>query len=226
MGRPIIQHQAIAFMLADMAISVESARNMVWKSCWTKDQGLRNSYFASMAKALASEAAVANADRAVQIFGGMGYNKESPVEKLYRDAKIYMLYEVSSVARAEHDPGHADAPFGPLLRALGHEPDPASDHQQADRGNVQDLRQGSNVDSLHELADPSNRLFSSCHHLRESSAGEDVIGTSLLQAVKGSARRAGAMVGPGVEPRPISTRWPLCPARTYTALRFCPHFRC
>ncbi|PWN29463.1 acyl-CoA dehydrogenase NM domain-like protein [Jaminaea rosea] len=96
MGRPIIQHQAIAFMLADMAISVESARNMVWKSCWTKDQGLRNSYFASMAKALASEAAVANADRAVQIFGGMGYNKESPVEKLYRDAKIYMLYEGTS----------------------------------------------------------------------------------------------------------------------------------
>lgn len=93
MGRPIIQHQAIAFMLADMAMDVEAARNMVWKSCWAKDQGKRNSYFASVAKALASEAAVSNANRAVQIFGGLGYNTESPVEKLYRDAKIFMLYE-------------------------------------------------------------------------------------------------------------------------------------
>lgn len=58
MGRPIIQHQAIAFMLADMAMDVESARNMVWKSCWAKDSGMRNSYWASIAKCMASRAAV------------------------------------------------------------------------------------------------------------------------------------------------------------------------
>lgn len=96
MGRPIIQHQAIAFMLADMAMDVEAARGMVWKSCWQKDHGLRNSYYASIAKCLASRAAVANADRAVQVYGGMGFNSESPVEKLYRDAKIFELYEGTS----------------------------------------------------------------------------------------------------------------------------------
>ncbi|CAO1627959.1 unnamed protein product [Parajaminaea phylloscopi] len=93
MGRPIIQHQAIAFMLADMAADVESARNMVWKSCWAKDNGLRNSYWASIAKLLASRAACANADRAVQCFGGIGFNCEAPVEKLYRDSRIFRLYE-------------------------------------------------------------------------------------------------------------------------------------
>lgn len=87
MGRPIIQHQAVAFMLADMAMDVEAARNMVWKSSWAKDNGQRNSYWASMAKFLASRAAVSNANLAVQIYGGMGFNTESPVEKLYRDSK-------------------------------------------------------------------------------------------------------------------------------------------
>lgn len=96
MGRPIIQHQAIAFMLADMAMDVESARNMVFKSCWAKDSGLRNSYWASIAKCMASHAAVKNANSAVQIFGGLGFNAESPVEKLYRDAKIFELYEGTS----------------------------------------------------------------------------------------------------------------------------------
>lgn len=88
MGRPIMGHQAIAFMLADMTMAVESSRAMVWKSCWTKDAGLRNSYYASIAKCMASRAAVENANSAVQIYGGMGFNTESPVEKLYRDAKV------------------------------------------------------------------------------------------------------------------------------------------
>ncbi|KDN52358.1 acyl-CoA dehydrogenase NM domain-like protein [Tilletiaria anomala UBC 951] len=96
MGVPIIQHQAIAFKLADMAMRVEAARNMVWKSCWVKDQGQRNTFYASMAKAMASEAAVSNANDAVQVFGGAGFNTEYPVEKLYRDSKIFMLYEGTS----------------------------------------------------------------------------------------------------------------------------------
>lgn len=87
MGRPIIQHQAIAFLLADMAIRVESSRNLTWRAATTKDQGERNSYMASVAKAFASNAAVQNANDAVQVYGGMGYNTESSVEKLYRDAK-------------------------------------------------------------------------------------------------------------------------------------------
>ncbi|PWN53394.1 acyl-CoA dehydrogenase NM domain-like protein [Violaceomyces palustris] len=96
MGKPIIQHQAVAFMLADMQMDVEAARNLVWKSCWAKDNGMRNSFWASMAKCLASRAAVSNANSAVQIFGGLGFNTEGPVEKLYRDAKIFELYEGTS----------------------------------------------------------------------------------------------------------------------------------
>ncbi|KAE8234575.1 hypothetical protein CF326_g380 [Tilletia indica] len=96
MGHPIMQHQAVAFLLAEMAMRVEAARMMTWKASWTKDRGLRNTYFASIAKAMASEAAVANANDAVQIYGGMGFNTESPVEKLYRDAKIFTIYEGTS----------------------------------------------------------------------------------------------------------------------------------
>ncbi|PWZ01095.1 acyl-CoA dehydrogenase NM domain-like protein [Testicularia cyperi] len=93
MGKPIIDHQAVAFMLADMQMDVEAARNLVWKSCWAKDQGQRNSFWASMAKCRASQAATGNANSAVQIFGGLGFNTESPVEKLYRDARIFEIYE-------------------------------------------------------------------------------------------------------------------------------------
>ncbi|KAI9597418.1 acyl-CoA dehydrogenase/oxidase [Syncephalis fuscata] len=96
MGQPIIQHQAIQFMLADMSIGIESARMMVWRSAWLRDQGKRNTYYASIAKALASEVANKSAADAVQIFGGNGFNTEYPVEKLMRDAKIFMIYEGTS----------------------------------------------------------------------------------------------------------------------------------
>ena len=84
MGKAIAEHQAIAFMLADMAIGVEAARGLVWKSSWLRDNGQRNTYIASMAKAYASEVANKNAADAVQIFGGNGFNSEYPVEKLMR----------------------------------------------------------------------------------------------------------------------------------------------
>ncbi|KAK9722505.1 hypothetical protein K7432_002609 [Basidiobolus ranarum] len=96
MGRSIIQHQAISFMLADMAMGVESSRMMVWRAGWMRDQGQRNTYYASIAKALASEVANKCAADAVQIFGGNGYNTEYPVEKLMRDAKIFQIYEGTS----------------------------------------------------------------------------------------------------------------------------------
>lgn len=65
-GVPIIKHQAVSFMLADMAIATESSRAMVWRSAWEKDAGRKNTYYASIAKALASRTAVENANAAVQ----------------------------------------------------------------------------------------------------------------------------------------------------------------
>lgn len=84
MGKPIAEHQAISFMLADMAIGIESARMMVWKASSLRDQGKSNTFYASIAKALASEVANKCAADAVQIFGGNGFNCDYPVEKLMR----------------------------------------------------------------------------------------------------------------------------------------------
>lgn len=95
-GTQIVNHQAVAFMLADMAIGVETARLMMYKSAWETDQGKRNSYSASIAKCYASDAANRIASDAVQVFGGNGFNTEYPVEKLMRDAKIYQIYEGTS----------------------------------------------------------------------------------------------------------------------------------
>lgn len=96
MGKAIIEHQAVMFMIADMAIGIEAARNMVWKSGWLKDNGHRNTWEASIAKALASDVAVKSACDAVQVFGGAGFNTAFPVEKLYRDSKIFQIYEGTS----------------------------------------------------------------------------------------------------------------------------------
>ncbi|CAG8568625.1 9651_t:CDS:2 [Paraglomus brasilianum] len=95
-GKPIFEHGAVATMIADMAIGVEAARSMVWKAAWVRDQNQRNTYYASIAKALASDVAVNAANMAVQIFGGNGFNTEYPVEKLYRDSKIFQIYEGTS----------------------------------------------------------------------------------------------------------------------------------
>ncbi|KAI8072547.1 acyl-CoA dehydrogenase/oxidase [Gongronella butleri] len=96
MGTSIFNHQAVAFMLADMAMGIESSRLMVYRSAWLRDQSLPNTWQASIAKALASEVANKAAADAVQIFGGAGFNSEYPVEKLMRDAKIYQIYEGTS----------------------------------------------------------------------------------------------------------------------------------
>ncbi|CAG2115053.1 unnamed protein product, partial [Medioppia subpectinata] len=92
-GVPIHQHQAVQFMLADMAIGIETARMAVQRACWDFDQGHKNTYWASIAKCWAGDVANKSAADAVQIFGGAGFNKEYPVEKLMRDAKIYQIYE-------------------------------------------------------------------------------------------------------------------------------------
>jgi acyl-CoA dehydrogenase len=93
MGKPIAQHQGVAFMLADMLVGIESSRLTVHRAAWEIDQGRRNTYFASVAKCLAADVANKCATDAVQIFGGNGFNSQYPVEKLMRDAKIFQIYE-------------------------------------------------------------------------------------------------------------------------------------
>ncbi|XP_030853533.1 probable medium-chain specific acyl-CoA dehydrogenase, mitochondrial [Strongylocentrotus purpuratus] len=92
-GRTIANHQAVAFLLADMAVGVEAARLLTHRSAWEIDQGRRNTYYASLAKCYAADVANKNASDAVQVFGGNGFNSEYPVEKLMRDAKIFQIYE-------------------------------------------------------------------------------------------------------------------------------------
>jgi len=95
-GVPIYKHQSIGFMIADMAVAIQAARLLVWESAWTIDQGKRNTKQAAFAKLFAADTAVKVATDAVQVFGGNGFSKEYPVEKLYRDAKIYQIYEGTS----------------------------------------------------------------------------------------------------------------------------------
>jgi acyl-CoA dehydrogenase len=96
-GRPIIENQAVAFALADMRMEIDAARLLVWRAAW---MGRNNRPFeageGSMAKLKAGEVAVAVTEKAVQILGGAGYLREHPVERWYRDAKIYTIFEGTS----------------------------------------------------------------------------------------------------------------------------------
>ncbi|XP_032073094.1 medium-chain specific acyl-CoA dehydrogenase, mitochondrial isoform X2 [Thamnophis elegans] len=92
-GKAIAEHQAVSFMLAEMALKVELSRLAYQRAAWEVDVGRRNTYYASIAKAYAGDIANQVAADAVQIFGGNGFNSEYPVEKLMRDAKIYQIYE-------------------------------------------------------------------------------------------------------------------------------------
>ncbi len=96
MGKPIAMHQAVSFMIADMAIGIEAGRLLVRRAGWEIDQGRRNTYYASMAKAYAADHAMKCALDAVQVHGGYGFSTEYPVEKLMRDAKVFQIYEGTS----------------------------------------------------------------------------------------------------------------------------------
>jgi acyl-CoA dehydrogenase len=96
MGKPIWQHQAIGHMIADMAMHIEAARLLVWKSAWSVDSGERNTTAAAFAKGYAADMAMKICVDAVQVFGGYGYMAEYPVEKLMRDIKLYQIYEGTS----------------------------------------------------------------------------------------------------------------------------------
>jgi acyl-CoA dehydrogenase len=95
-GVPIAMHQAIQFMIADMATEIEAARLLTWQSAVLLDQGKRNTLQSSHAKRFAADTAMKVATDAVQIYGGYGFIKDYPVEKLMRDAKIMQLYEGTS----------------------------------------------------------------------------------------------------------------------------------
>lgn len=92
-GQPIASFQMVQGMLADMAMKVETARLIVQKACWMRDQGMEFSKEAAMAKCYAADTAMQVTTDAVQVMGGYGYTKEYPVEKMMRDAKIMQIYE-------------------------------------------------------------------------------------------------------------------------------------
>lgn len=96
MNVPIIQHQAVGFMLADMDIQIAAARHLIFEAAWLADQKRPNSIPAARAKCYAADVAMKVTTDAVQIFGGYGYMREYPVEKLMRDAKVTQIYEGTS----------------------------------------------------------------------------------------------------------------------------------
>lgn len=93
---PISQHQAIQFMISDMAMKIEASRLLVHKAAWLLDNHQPNTQLASYAKAFAADSCMQITTDAVQIYGGYGYSKEYPVEKIMRDAKLIQLYEGTS----------------------------------------------------------------------------------------------------------------------------------
>jgi acyl-CoA dehydrogenase len=115
-GVPIAMHQAIQFLIADMATDIEAARLLTWQSAVLLDQGRRNTLQSSHAKRFAADTAMKVTTDAVQVFGGYGFIKEYKVEKLMRDAKIMQLYEGTSqiqrlvIARETLLPRHVEEP--------------------------------------------------------------------------------------------------------------------
>jgi acyl-CoA dehydrogenase len=92
-GQPIAMNQGVNFLVADMAAEIEAARLLVWQAAWLLDRGKRATLQSSYAKRFAADTAMKVTTDAVQIFGGYGYIKEFPVEKLMRDAKLFQIYE-------------------------------------------------------------------------------------------------------------------------------------
>jgi acyl-CoA dehydrogenase len=115
-GVPIAMHQAIQFMIADMATEIEASRLLTWQSAVLLDQGKRNTLASSHAKRFAADTAMKVTTDAVQVYGGYGFIKDYPVEKLMRDAKIMQLYEGTSqiqrlvIARETLLPRRAEEP--------------------------------------------------------------------------------------------------------------------
>ncbi|WP_055703127.1 acyl-CoA dehydrogenase family protein [Streptomyces silaceus] len=96
-GRPIVENQSIAFALADLRTDIEAVRLLIWQAAWmARNDKVFDAGQGSMAKLRAGELAVAASEKAVQVLGGAGYSREHPVERMYRDAKIYTIFEGTS----------------------------------------------------------------------------------------------------------------------------------
>ena len=95
-GRPIIENQGIAFKLADMAMEIDAARLLTYRAAWLARNGTFERAEGSMSKLKAGEVAVWVTEQAIQVLGGYGYIRDFPVEKWYRDAKIYTIFEGTS----------------------------------------------------------------------------------------------------------------------------------
>ncbi len=96
-GRPIIENQSIAFALADMRTEIEAVRLLIWQAAWmARNDRAFDAAQGSMSKLRAGELAVSATEKAVQILGGAGYSREHPVERMYRDSKIYTIFEGTS----------------------------------------------------------------------------------------------------------------------------------
>ena len=95
-GKPLSSFQGLQWMMAELEVKIEAARNLVYKAAWLKDNGLPYTVDAARAKLFASEVAMEVTTKAVQAFGGYGYTKEYPVERMMRDAKITEIYEGTS----------------------------------------------------------------------------------------------------------------------------------
>jgi acyl-CoA dehydrogenase len=93
---PIAMHQGVNFMIADMATEIEASRLLTWQAAWMLDRGERATLYSSFAKRFSADTAMKVTTDAVQVFGGYGYMKEYPVEKLMRDAKLFQIYEGTS----------------------------------------------------------------------------------------------------------------------------------
>jgi acyl-CoA dehydrogenase len=92
-GHPIADYQAIQWMLADSAVEIEAAKLLVMEAAWKQDEGIDNRHEASMAKLYGAQMVGRVADRVLQIHGGMGYTKELPIERIYREVRLYRIYE-------------------------------------------------------------------------------------------------------------------------------------
>ena len=117
-GSRIGEFQAIQHKIADMFQKVETARLLVWKAAWEADQGLDPTVAASVAKLYSSEIAVEIADEALQIFGGYGYTRLFPIEKILRDCRLFRIYEGTSEIQRQILAGHAMKAYRPVMPPL------------------------------------------------------------------------------------------------------------
>ena len=117
-GSRIGEFQAIQHKIADMVQKVETARLLVWKAAWEADQGLDPTIAASVAKLYSSEIAFEIADEALQIFGGYGYTRLFPIEKILRDCRLFRIYEGTSEIQRQILAGHAMKAYRPVMPPL------------------------------------------------------------------------------------------------------------